>query len=95
MTSQASRPHNALTPSVDSLRSNVHIPCSVLGNNFGVEGAKAILDAAKAIPHLTSLCGFKPDQTEADLSRQGLGDGDAMLLAFELQKRDPPPSGPA
>ena len=37
-------------------------------------------------PHITSLCGFEPDQTEADVSNQDLDVGDAILLAFDLKK---------
>ena len=37
-------------------------------------------------PRITTLCGFKPDQAEADLSEQFLNVGDAVLLAFDLKK---------
>ena len=37
-------------------------------------------------PHITTLCGFKPDQTEADLSDEGLDVGDAIFLAFDLKR---------
>ena len=37
-------------------------------------------------PRITTLCGFKPDQTEVELTGQGLGVGDAILLAFDLKK---------
>ena len=37
-------------------------------------------------PHITTLCGFKPDQTESDLSHKNLDVGDAFLLAFDLKK---------
>ena len=33
-----------------------------------------------------SLAGIKPDQATADLSHNGLGPGDAMLLASDLSK---------
>ena len=36
--------------------------------------------------HITTLCGFEPDQAEADLSSQELTVGDAILLAFDLKK---------
>ena len=37
-------------------------------------------------PQLTTLCGLKPDRTQADFSCNGLGVGDAILLAFDLKK---------
>ena len=57
---------------------------SVLQNNLGEEGAKAIVQAAQTKPQLTTLCGIKPDQTEASFVQQGLTVGDAILLAFDL-----------
>ena len=45
-----------------------------------------IIDVAKEKPQLTSLCGIKHEQTEVDLSPVHMGPGDAMLLAFDLQK---------
>ena len=40
------------------------------------------MDAAP--PQLQTFCGFEEGQTEANLSGQGLGVGDAVLLAWEL-----------
>ena len=37
-------------------------------------------------PQIMTLCGLKPDQTEADLSKRCLDAGDAILLAFDLSK---------
>ena len=59
---------------------------SVLRNNLGEEGAKAIVQAAQTKPQLMTLCGIKPDQTEASFFRQGLGVADAILLAFDLSR---------
>ena len=58
----------------------------MLGNSIGPEGAKAVPEAAKGKPQLTTLCGIKPEETERDFSRQNLQIGDAMLLAVELRK---------
>ena len=58
----------------------------MLRNNIGEEGAKAILEAAEGKPHLTTLCGIKPEETRRDFSNQNLNVGDAMLLAFDLRK---------
>ena len=41
---------------------------------------------AKRVAQLTTLCGIKSDQTEADFSYGGLNVGDAILLAFDLKK---------
>ena len=38
------------------------------------------------MPQLTTLCGIKLDQTEADLSKRRLDEGDAVLLSFDLEK---------
>ena len=58
----------------------------MLRNNIGEEGAKAILDVAQSKSQLTTLCGFKSDQTKADFSGHGLEVGDAMLLAYDLKQ---------
>ena len=59
---------------------------SLLRNQIGEEGAKAILEVAEGKPHLTPLCGIKPEETERNFARMGLKVGDAMLLAFDLRK---------
>ena len=59
---------------------------SLLRNDLGEQGANCIVEAAMGKPQLTTLCGLKPDQTQADFSRNGLGVGDAILLAFDLKK---------
>jgi hypothetical protein len=58
----------------------------MLSNGLGDEGANAIVNVAKEKPQIMTLCGLKPDQTEADFSGRGLGVGDAFLLAFDLSK---------
>ena len=53
---------------------------------MSAEAASAIVDAAKSKPQLTTLCGsINLDQMEIDLSEQGYGLGDAILLAAELK----------
>ena len=59
---------------------------SVLRNNLGEEGAKSIVQAAQTKPQLMTLCGIKPDQTEASFVGQDLNVGDAILLAFDLSR---------
>ena len=44
------------------------------------------MDGAKGKPQLTSLCGITPEDTERDFSGWHLNVGDAILLAFDLQK---------
>ena len=58
----------------------------MLRNDIGEDGAKAILDVTDSRSQLTTLCGIKADQTEADFSGNGLEAGDAMLLAFDLKQ---------
>ena len=60
--------------------------CSLLANGIGKEGAKAVLDVAQGKPQLSTLCGLKSDQTDANFSGMGLGVGDAMLLAYDLKQ---------
>ena len=44
------------------------------------------MSIAKEKPQITTLCGLEPDQEKADFSYQGLGIGDAILLAFDLRR---------
>ena len=44
------------------------------------------MDVAQGKPQLTTLCGFKSDQTEANFSGHRLKVGDAMLLAYDLKQ---------
>jgi len=53
---------------------------------LGKEGANSIVEVAKDKPHFITLCGLMPDQKSADFSKQGLGVGDGILLAFDLKK---------
>ena len=63
---------------------------SLLQNNLGEQGANSIVEAATGMPELTTLCGLKPDQTQADFTPKPthlpLGVGDAILLASDLKK---------
>ena len=61
------------------------MPC-IVGNYFNAEGATAIVDAVKDKPQVITLCGIKPEETYRDFSRQNLGIGDAILIAFDLRK---------
>ena len=59
---------------------------SLLENYLSEEGANSVLEVAKDKPQLITLCGLKPDQTSANFRNQDLGVGDAILLAFDLNK---------
>ena len=58
---------------------------SILNNYLG-DGADTLVAAARELPQLITLCGFKPEQEAVDFSGQNLDVGDAKLLAFDLSK---------
>ena len=63
---------------------------SVLRNRIGEEGATAIVQAAQTKPQLTTLCGIKPEQTEANLNGSAenyMGPAGAILLTADLAVR--------
>ena len=45
-----------------------------------------LVTVAKDKPQLITLCGIKPEETKRDFSNQRLKAGDAVLLAFDLEK---------
>ena len=57
---------------------------SLLANNFDDETVSMLLKLKEEKPTLTTLCGLKPDQTEADFTRFRLGPSEAKLLAPEI-----------
>ena len=58
---------------------------NLLRNDIG-DGAAAVIAAAEQNGKIKTLCGIKPDQTEADLSSRVLNVADAMLLAYDLKQ---------
>ena len=60
----------------------------LLGNGIG-DGAAAIIAAAEQNGKIKTLCGIKPDQTEARFVSWGLKPADAQLLAFDLKFSSP------
>ena len=66
----------AVTSSVTSV--------NVLSNQLNMESADLLLKVKAEKPNLRTLCGLTHDETELDLSRCGLGPGDAKLLAPEI-----------
>ena len=61
---------------------------NLLKNDIG-DGAAAVIAAAEQNGKIKTLCGIKPDQTEADFSGWGLKPADAQLLAFDLKFSSP------
>ena len=69
----------------DALRdSSSMTSASLLGNMFDDEAISLLLKVKEEKPQLITLCGLKPDQTEADFRTRGLGPADAKLLAPEI-----------
>ena len=69
----------------EALRVNASLTSvSLLGNKFDEETAEMLLKVKEAKPTLATLCGLKPDQTEAAFNGWGLGPADARLLAPEI-----------
>ena len=61
---------------------------NLLRNDIG-DGAAAIIAAAEQNGKIKTLCGIKPDQTEAKVVKQRLKPADAQLLAFDLKFSSP------
>jgi hypothetical protein len=57
---------------------------SLLRNQFDDETVAMLLQLKEEKPNLTTLCGLKPDQTEANFWGWGLTPQDAKLLAPEI-----------
>merc|ERR1719387_1641833 len=58
---------------------------NLLGNNFGMDAAAELVEVFQQHKTLKSLCGLKPDQTEADFSSKSLEPSDVMLIAADLK----------
>jgi hypothetical protein len=57
---------------------------NVLLNQLDVESADLLLRAKAEKPNLRTLCGLTHKETQLNFTNQGLGPGDAMLLAAEI-----------
>ena len=57
---------------------------SLLANRFDDETVAMLLKLKEEKPTLTTLCGLKPDQTDANFRHGGLTPQDAKLLAPEI-----------
>ena len=69
----------------DALRASGSLTSvNVLCNHLDVESAGMLLEVKAEKPSLRTLCGLTYEETQLDVSHEGLGPGDAMLLAPEL-----------
>jgi hypothetical protein len=57
---------------------------NLLRNQVGIESAATLLRAKEERPSLRTLCGLSHEEVELDFKYNGLGAGDAMLLAPEI-----------
>ena len=67
---------------------------NLLYNDIGDGGAAAVIAAAEQNGKIKTLCGIKPDQTEASFARKAYSDpslkvADALLLSFDLKFSSP------
>ena len=74
----------ALAPAIRDSHSLTSV--GLLGNKFDDETATMLLKIKEEKPALLTLCGLKPDQTEAHFVNWGLGPADAKLLAPEIAR---------
>ena len=58
---------------------------NLLANNIGVVQANALIEILKSKDTLKTLCGFSGNETELDLSGQGLNAGCGVLVANEVR----------
>jgi hypothetical protein len=57
---------------------------NILKNKIPVEQAQELVKIMQTKEKLTTLCGLSRDETELDFSGQGLGAGDAVLIANDI-----------
>jgi Ran GTPase-activating protein (RanGAP) involved in mRNA processing and transport len=57
---------------------------NLLGNTIPAEQAQELLKIMRSKENLTTLCGLSREETELDFSGQGLGAGDAVLIANDI-----------
>ena len=58
---------------------------NVLKNKIPVEQAQALVEIMRSKDLLTTLCGLSGKEIELDWSNQGLGAGDAVLIANDIK----------
>jgi hypothetical protein len=70
---------------VDALQNNRSLTwVNILSNKLDVEVATMLVRTKAEKPYLRTLCGLSHTEAAVDLSREGLGPGDATLLAPEI-----------
>jgi ribosomal protein L7Ae-like RNA K-turn-binding protein len=57
---------------------------NLLGNQIPVEQAHELVAIMQSNKKLTTLCGFSREESTLDVSNQGLGPGDAVLIANDI-----------
>jgi hypothetical protein len=57
---------------------------NLLGNQIPVEQAYELVAIMQSKEKLTTLCGFSREEVTLDVSNQGLGPGDAVLIANDI-----------
>ena len=74
-----------ITAIADALKVTASITSvNVLSNKLDMESANLLLKVKAEKPSLRTLCGLTHNETELDLKYNGLGPGDAKLLAAEI-----------
>ena len=58
---------------------------NLLGNNIPPEQAQELIKVMESKENLKTLCGFKGDEKELDLSKKNLQAGCAVLVSHEIQ----------
>ena len=69
-----------ITPAKGALAS-----VNILKNKMPVEQAQTLVEIMRSKDLLTTLCGLTGKETELDFSKQGLGAGDAVLIANDIR----------
>jgi Ran GTPase-activating protein (RanGAP) involved in mRNA processing and transport len=70
----------------EALRTNeALVSVRLLSNRIGTEQANELIQMMESKENLTTLCGFSGDETELDLSGQGLSPGCGVLVANEIK----------
>jgi hypothetical protein len=57
---------------------------NLLGNEIPVEQAQELVAIMQSNKKLTTLCGFSREEATLDVSNQGLGPGDVVLIANDI-----------
>eukprot|EP00935_MAST-01C_sp_MAST-1C-sp1_P001408 g1408.t1 len=58
---------------------------NILKNGINVEQVQTLVEIMRSKKSLTTLCGLTGKETELDFSKQGLGAGDAVLIANDIR----------